>query len=534
MTVAAAAARKLRGGYYTPPPIAEFLARWAVRAPGDRVLEPSCGDGEILFAAKNRLSAVGGGKLIGVEFDAAEARKARARVGRSATIHVSDFFRLAEKKAASWQFDAVIGNPPFIRYQFFPEEHREPAFRIMADQGLKPNRLTNAWVPFVAASTRMLAPGGRLGFVIPAELMQVSYAAQLRAYLAAQFAEIRLITFRKLLFEGVQQEVVLVLAEGARNGPAAIQLVELDDAFDLASFDVRPAALATADMDHATEKWTQYYLTPSELELVRSLRDRLDLPRLGDVAEVDVGVVTGRNEFFVLEPSSVRRHGLEAHTQKLVGRSAQLRGIMFSEADWEGLASADARCLLLTLEDAPAHTLSKAARRYISLGEAEGHHMGYKCRTRQNWHRVPSVWSPDAFLYRQIHDAPRLVVNHSGATSTDTIHRVRMRNGLDPADLSGSLFNSLTFAFSELYGRSYGGGVLELEPTEAELLPVPIATTLDVRELDRLVRAGRPTDALDLTDSALLHGTLGLDHQDVAHLRTIWMKLRDRRLGRKK
>ncbi len=108
-----------------------------------------------------------------------------------------------------------------------------------------------------------------------------------------------------------------------------------------------------------------------------------------------------------------------------------------------------------------------------------------------------------------------------------------MRNGLDPADLSGSLFNSLTFAFSELFGRSYGGGVLELEPTEAELLPVPIATTLDVQELDRLVRAGRSTDALDLTDQALLHESLGLDRQDIAHLRTIWEKLRDRRLARR-
>lgn len=531
--MSASAARKLRGGFYTPEPIAEFLAHWAVRAPGDRVLEPSAGDGEILVAAGRRLSSLGGGSLIGVELDQAEARKARQRAGGDATVHVSDFFSLTEKKGPKWQFDAVIGNPPFIRYQFFPEEHREPAFRIMVDQGLKPNRLTNAWVPFVVAATRQLAPGGRLALVVPAELMQVTYAAQLRAYLASQFGEIRLVTFRRLLFEGVQQEVVLLLADRARKGPAAIRLLELSDAADLRSLDIAIAAPAQADMDHATEKWTQYYLTPRELGLVRSLRDRIDLPRLGDVAEVDVGVVTGRNEFFVLEPSSARQHGLEPYTRKLVGRSAQLRGITFSDEDWDGLAAADARCLLLALDDAPARALSGSARRYIALGEAKGHHLGYKCRIRRNWHWVPSVWRPDAFLYRQIHDAPRLVVNYSGATSTDTIHRVRMTNGLDPAHLSGSLFNSLTFAFSELLGRSYGGGVLELEPTEAEALPIPITTAINAPEIDALVRAGRTEDALAMMDEIVLHDRLGLSSREIAVLRGVWKKLRDRRLARK-
>jgi hypothetical protein len=217
-----------------------------------------------------------------------------------------------------------------------------------------------------------------------------------------------------------------------------------------------------------------------------------------------------------------------------VGRSAQLTGIVFSDDDWEALAARDARCLLLTLDDAPAASLSKSARDYIALGEAEGHHHGYKCRIRRNWHRVPSVWRPDAFLYRQIHDMPRLVVNESGATSTDTIHRVRMLNGLAPDALSASLFNSLTFAFSEIYGRSYGGGVLELEPTEAELLPVPIAQNLDIAELDALVRSGRTADVLAITDEVLLRQGLGLDAKEIKRLRTVWEKLRDRRLHRKR
>ena len=43
--------QKLRGGYYTPAQIARFLADWAITTSTETVLEPSCGDGNILAAA---------------------------------------------------------------------------------------------------------------------------------------------------------------------------------------------------------------------------------------------------------------------------------------------------------------------------------------------------------------------------------------------------------------------------------------------------------------------------------------------------
>ena len=45
---------KLRGGYYTPDKISEFIAEWAIRKTSDSVLEPSCGDGSFLSAITYR------------------------------------------------------------------------------------------------------------------------------------------------------------------------------------------------------------------------------------------------------------------------------------------------------------------------------------------------------------------------------------------------------------------------------------------------------------------------------------------------
>src|SRR5438552_16932890 len=101
---AIATSQKLRGGYYTPQPIAEFLAHWAIQTPSSQVLEPSCGDGALLQAAAKTLIELGTNSneltylLHGIEFDPIEARKAMNNLdtftGLTSTIsiHNGDFF----------------------------------------------------------------------------------------------------------------------------------------------------------------------------------------------------------------------------------------------------------------------------------------------------------------------------------------------------------------------------------------------------------------------------------------------------------
>ena len=75
--------------------------------------------------------------------------------------------------------------------------------------------------------------------VIPAELLQVKYAEQTRAFLARHFGAITLVTFRHLVFAGIQQEVVLLLAEKSPEIESGIDVIELDDAESLAGYEVK-------------------------------------------------------------------------------------------------------------------------------------------------------------------------------------------------------------------------------------------------------------------------------------------------------
>lgn len=131
--IANESAQKLRGGFYTDPDIASFLARWVLEKKPKSVLEPSCGDGAFLEAiADEKCGSLR--KLFGCEMERDEAGKARERVPSSSKlsveIHTGDFLKwfLFHSQEAG-QFDGVVGNPPFIRYQYLPEEQQFLAAR---------------------------------------------------------------------------------------------------------------------------------------------------------------------------------------------------------------------------------------------------------------------------------------------------------------------------------------------------------------------------------------------------------------------
>lgn len=544
---------KLRGGYYTTAKVAAWLCGWAIKDAGDQVLEPSCGNGAFLEAAAERFVALGvpadriAAQLQGVEIIPAEAAQARARlksiVGDDAAhiVENSDFFAWWQKTKQP-AFDAIVGNPPFIRYQSFPEPHRTLAMAIMGDQGLTPNRLTNIWVPFVVAAAASLKKGGRLALVLPAEILQVTYAAQLRSFLTDHFERIDVVACNELFFEKAEQEVVLLLADGAlerasESNSCRVAMTEAVTVVDIVG--TAPDALLRSaqpkTIHHDSEKWLKYFLDEKQIAFMRALRESVITASMSSHASIDVGVVTGKNEFFVLSNDQIEELGLEGYTVPLVSRSVHLRGTRIGKTDWKSLAAAGDRVHLLNINPAQAAGLSAKLRRYIEEGESKDFHRGYKCSIRKPWFTVPSVWIPDGFAFRQIYDFPRMVLNGSGATSTDTIHRLTSK-GAKPERVIANSYSWLTAASAEIEGRSYGGGVLELEPTEAErlLMPAQLNGAMPLAEADKLIRAGRLDTVLEENARIVLMEHMGLSAVECALLKSVWTKMRDRRMSRRR
>lgn len=532
--------QKLRGGYYTPSKLASFLSQWAIRSDTSSILEPSCGDGNFLLSI---LETGYKGNLTAVEIDRDEIEKAKIKtstVEEAAKINwINDDFFKSFEKLKSIGFDCVLGNPPFIRFQYFDDESREVAFSHLRDANYKPTKLANSWAAFVQLSIEALNADGRLAMVIPAEILQVKYASELRERITQCFEHIVIVTFKKLVFKDIQQEVVLFLAEGKREKlgeDSDIHTIEIDDEHQL-DVSVFESMISHKKAKHARKglKWTSLFLSEEQFEAVDTAQKKSNLSHLGDFASVDVGIVTGRNSFFVLTEDIKNEFELSKFTVPLVGKTNALKGLSFTKSNFDDFKDNNP-AYLLNLKGVEVQTFNAKLLDYISLGEAQDVHKGYKCRIRKRWYDVPSTHLSDGFLFRQIHKYPLLVDNSAGAVCTDTIHRVRLlKEGTDMKVLSTSFVNSLTFAWSEVCGRSYGGGVLELEPNEAEELPIPYFPDieLDIEYVNSCLVNADVESALDYVDKKLLMEGLGLSKSQVNLLREAWVTLRDRRIRRK-
>ena len=526
-----ASSEKLRGAYYTPPKIASFILHWGINGGHDAdILEPSCGDGVFLECLRDEHMLFH--SVTAVEYEAVEAQKARSIGLHDSEVITLDFhqFCLNSKK----RFDLVVGNPPFIRYQYYDDKQQELAGEIFKNVGLKRSKLTNSWVTFVVGCSQLLKEKGKIGFVLPSELLQVSYAKQLRHYLASTFNKINIISFENLVFEEIQQEVVILLCEKNGTDEHLIEHLEVKDADALSQLDPRQLKFPTKHIDFHTDKWTYYFLDANELALLEKVRNS-EMPTLSAFADVEVGITTGANNYFTVPDSVVKMYQLEEYARPMVGRSVQVNSFCFTSNDCRNNVSAEAKAHLLVFTPNAKTNSNEGVRTYIENGEKEGINKGYKTGIRDDWYVIPSIKLSDALFLRRNYMYPKFVLNEAGAYTTDTMHRVFIHEGVNKKALVASYYNSLSFAFAEILGRNFGGGCLEMMPSEVEGIYIPYreenAGLFD--RLDQLLREKKtPDEILNITDEILLRQGMGFSEEEVTTARSIWKKLIERRLTR--
>ncbi|AWG23869.1 class I SAM-dependent methyltransferase [Flavobacterium kingsejongi] len=530
-----ATAEKLRGGFYTPEPIAEFVLRWGINGSNDfDILEPSCGDGVFLEQLKNLKSKYN--SITAIEFDEIEAKKADKIELENKQVINDDFHTYCNNTEK--RFDLVVGNPPYIRFQFFDRNQQAEAGDIFIKAGLKYSKLTNAWVSFVVGSSLLLKDkGGKIGFVLPAEILQVSFALQLRKFIAQFYNKINIISFEKLVFPDIQQEVVLLLCEKNGTKEHNIEHIELKDASELKKLDTARLKSPQKKIDFKSNKWTFYFLEQEEIDFLENIAKKRNIPTLGKYAKVEVGITTGANDFFTVPLTTVEEYKLEDYAKPMVGRSVQVNSVIFTKEDWEKNKFSKAKAHLLAFPDRVNLNQNNGAAKYIAHGESLNIHKGYKTGIRNDWFVVPSLKISDALFIRRNNLYPRLIINQAEAYTTDTMHRVFVKPNTDIQALTASYYNSLSLAFAEVSGRSHGGGVLELMPNEAEkiLLPYHKANAELLSKIDELIRDKTDIEeVLKITNEVILKQHYGLTDKEIKLAHSIWRKLSKRRLNRGK
>lgn len=526
--------QKLRGGFYTEGSIASFLVKWIKSAKPERILEPSCGDGAFLAAIENqRLKSLK--QITGCELNEEEAKKSSARTKLPVRVLNTDFLRWFLFHAQNEEsFDAVIGNPPFIRYQYLPGEQQLLAEKIFAQLRLPFTKHTNAWVPFVLASIKLLRPGGRIAMVIPSEIFHIPHAQSLRRYLAEQCSRILVLDPEEIWFDDTLQGTVLLLAEKKRElsekgkGVAIIPVKSRQMLNDDPEDYFQNAAYTNGVTIEG--KWMPVFLSPRERTLLSQIKARGDIKKFSEIASVDVGIVTGANKFFLVPDSTIKEFALHQWAHPMFGRSDHVQGLVYSQKDHKSNKNIGLPANFLWFKEDQIEKLPSNVKRYLDIGLSQKLHTRFKCRTRKPWYKVPSVSSAPIAMLKRAHHFPRLVLNTADAYTTDTAYRIHPL-AIKPEPLVLSFANSLTCLTAEMEGRHYGGGVLELVPSEIERLLVPIikATAADLTAADQSFRSTNDGAKFLRMQDAIVLGRLGLTKVEQELLHNAWLKLRDRR-----
>lgn len=528
--------QKLRGGYYTPLDIAKFLARWVKQAGAKEVLEPSCGDG-VFLKAFDEISFSSNSMVSAFELDFIEAAKSRSlsdNFSFKTNVINTDFlaWALPRLDGAADRFDGVVGNPPFIRYQYLPELFQETAEKVFKALGCKFTKHTNAWVPFVLASIELLKPGGRLAMVLPSELIHVLHAQSLRSFLAKECKKIVIIDPEEIWFEGTLQGAVILMAEKKTHTSQPNEGLGLLPVTGRSFLNENPQVV----FDRATPvtgkalngKWTIAFLKPSVRDLLDEVEALPGIDRFKTVAEVDVGIVTGANKFFLVDDETVEQYGLQNWAHKMFGRSEHCPGIIYDELQHLQNGKRGLPSNFLWFPDGSADHYPEIAN-YIKYGESQDLHARYKCRVRKCWYTVPSVYTTDIGMLKRCHDAPRLILNEAKAYTTDTAYRIKSLKQ-SPEEMVSAFVNPLTALSAELEGRTYGGGVLELVPSEIEklLIASPQGNTSILNSLNERIKKTSMRDAI------LSHGFdvlkySGLNSSQIEDVASAWVFMRNRR-----
>ena len=264
--------------------------------------------------------------------------------------------------------------------------------------------------------------------------------------------------------------------------------------------------------------------------LVEELTSHPQIKRFGEIANVDVGIVTGANKFFHVTDSVLKQHGLEPWAHPMFGRSEQAQGVIYDRRDHADNARRGLPTNFVWLGNTPLDEFPNSVREYIRHGESQGLAKHYKCRIRTPWYSVPSVYAAPVGMLKRSHHFPRLVLNAAKSLTTDTAYRITPHK-IRAADMVFAFVNSLTALSNELEGRHYGGGVLELVPSEIERVLVPAGEhpPTALKKLDAAVKSGTPPEELLARQDDLVLKPLGITATDRDTLKSAWLRLRDRR-----
>lgn len=470
------AERRVLGRYDTPRPLAQALADWAVRDVRESVLEPSCGGGVIVKSVIARRRELGAKDVAdgiwACDIDPRALTETRRHLAPDKPkLVLKNFLSLPLSAFGGTKFNVILGNPPYVRLHTMDSETREVARKSLAESGILDAK-ASLWAYFPIHAFKMLASGGRMGWILPEIVLHSDYGKQVLNWAKQNFQRCIAVSLRERCFlaDGAKERVVILLLEGAGQQAAReIEMVEFATANECIAVLPDLTHPKSPQLPQLNGHAVPHLVSQFAATAAQVIENSGEVKKLGDFADVKIGVVTGNNGFFLLSEDQRSMAKLsKRHFQRIISKFTHLgEGFHFvGETSNDSSEKNSLRALLLCPKPASA---DKRLIEYLDTYPIADIAKNKTMDKRQDW-QVPQLGSvPDAFFQYMGKYGPRMVLNDGTHYCTNTIHRIFFKKRLSQSKRRAiclSLHSSYSQLSAEFEGRQYGSGVLKLEPSE--------------------------------------------------------------------
>ncbi len=515
-------ARHRLGQYYTPPPIVDLIIELCVKSPEDKALDPGCGSGSFLVKAYHKLRDLKKKEnpfrkdedlhqelleqVYGIDINPFPAQLSSMNLAvrnlkvRSEHINIFpvDFFKVRPGMALfPKEFDVVVTNPPYTRQEEmeYKQQIREEALTCSDGSRIDISGQAGIYVYFFTHSAKFLRNKGKMGYITANTWLDVGFGKGLKKFFLENFKILAILEFDAAVFgralvntcvsilqkeskeiERVSNEVRFVRLKKRRNISQVVNTLSSAKE-DYEDDEIKISVKRQAELE-PKERWGKFLRAPSiYFKIIKNSK----MTKLENIAKVKRGMVTGYNDFFILDSDKLEVWGLEEeYLQPMVISIREIENIQ--------LLSKDISHQVLMVHEQKGKLRDKNVLEYIEHGEqmevttkrgtriateaVKGLHNLKTCSQRRIWydlgeHEPPPIISPYLVWEKVV-----FAQNKANALAPNTLHYIYPGNEEEIPFLLGVLNSSLVALLLEITGRSYGGGVLKIEAYELKMLPV--------------------------------------------------------------
>lgn len=366
----------------------------------------------------------------------------------------------------------IMGNPPYTRHQQLSASEKKAAQAAAGD--LTPGSRAGLSTYFLAASLQALGPRDALCLLLPANWLEADYAESVRRHLWSQHLRpvgLHLFPNEFNIFPGAQVSAMVLFVGPTRKTRQPIKVFEV---LENAEGRLAPERLALRERSSTPPpNFTRSAMIRASPKSTEG-RDQSGIP-LARIAAVRRGVATGANSFFLRTTAEVERLPRESF-RPAITRLRDLPGDILDDHAHASLAKAGTRCWILSLDTTIA--TNEAIKEILESGVRAGIHQRYLCKVRSLWYQVERIPTPDLFIGPMGKSSFRVVVNKVGATPTNTLYGIRLRQR---GALAAQVHLLATWlkadegqASLRSVARQHGDGLLKFEPRALAAIKLPI------------------------------------------------------------